>query len=96
MTLHGAKGLEFPAVILCGVKKGVIPLENGKQPVDLEEERRLFYVGMTRAKEELVLVTSSEPSPFLSEIPEEDLIREHAKKQGRGDGGVQLSLFDFI
>lgn len=96
MTLHGAKGLEFPAVILCGVKKGVIPLENGKQPVDLEEERRLFYVGMTRAKEELVLVTSSEPSLFLSEIPEEDLIREHAKKQGRGDGGVQLSLFDFI
>lgn len=95
MTLHGAKGLEFPAVILCGVRKGLIPLENGGQTDDLEEERRLFYVGMTRAKEELVLVTSSEPSSFLQEIPEEDLVRERAEKQ-RKSGGEQLSLFDFM
>ena len=47
MTFHGAKGLEFPVVFLCGVKEGVLPMESA----DPEEERRLFYVGMTRAKE---------------------------------------------
>ena len=50
MTLHGAKGLEFPAVILAGVKQGALPLESSARPADLEEERRLFYVGMTRAQ----------------------------------------------
>ena len=50
MTLHAAKGLEFPVVFLCGVRRGVLPLESERHPVDGGEERRLFYVGMTRAK----------------------------------------------
>lgn len=64
MTLHGSKGLEFPIVFLCGVNQGLVPLLNGHS-ADKEEERRLFYVGMTRAKEELVLISSGEPSEFL-------------------------------
>ena len=70
-TLHGAKGLEFPAVFLCGVKAGSIPLQGVRSTVDLDEERRLFYVGLTRAQEELILLTSrAEPSPFLDDMPE--------------------------
>ena len=69
MTLHGSKGLEFPAVFLCGVNQGSIPLESAAHPGDPQEERRLFYVGMTRAKEELFLITSKQPSPFLQDIP---------------------------
>ena len=53
MTLHGSKGLEFPVVFLSGVKKGSIPLESISHPADIPEERRLFYVGITRAKEKL-------------------------------------------
>ena len=107
MTLHGSKGLEFPAVILYGVRKNSIPLEyfknrksgSGREEGDpeagLQEERRLFYVGMTRAKEELVLLTSGEPSVFLSELPEEALLRETVR--GPGETGMkQLSLFDFM
>lgn len=48
MTLHASKGLEFPAVLLAGLKAGSLPLETKGRPADLEEERRLFYVGMTR------------------------------------------------
>lgn len=92
MTLHGAKGLEFPVVFLSGVKKGSIPLESPRHPVDMEEERRLFYVGMTRAKEELVLMTSQEPSAFLNSIPGQLLQREKdgAKRQ---PAMKQLSFF---
>lgn len=107
MTLHGSKGLEFPAVILYGVRKNSIPLEyfknrkpgsgmeEGDPGAGLQEERRLFYVGMTRAREELVLLTSGEPSTFLSELPEEALLRETVR--GPGETGMkQLSLFDFM
>lgn len=96
MTLHGAKGLEFPVVLLCGLKKGLLPLETGAGQTDVAEERRLFYVGMTRAKEELVLLTSQEPSGFLDELPGEDLSREEAFVRKQEDQGVQLSLFDFM
>ena len=83
MTLHAAKGLEFPAVFLCGMEEGLFPhqrsLENHAQ---LEEERRLCYVGMTRAKQRLYLTSAesrrlhrqdSYPSPsrFLREVPAE-------------------------
>ena len=52
MTLHGSKGLEFPVVFICGADRGMIPFESEKHPADRDEERRLFYVGVTRAKEE--------------------------------------------
>ncbi len=93
MTLHGSKGLEFPVVFLCGVKKEKIPLESAGRPADLAEERRLFYVGMTRAKEELLLLTSPEPSVFLSDIPQDCLRTEAAAKRRPAPDGVQLSLF---
>jgi superfamily I DNA/RNA helicase len=80
MTLHMAKGLEFPVVFITGCEDGLIPCRIMKHEVDLEEERRLYYVGMTRAKDELFLLHSRRrflygqklspaPSPFLAEIP---------------------------
>ncbi|MEW6675809.1 MAG: UvrD-helicase domain-containing protein [Nitrospirota bacterium] len=81
MTLHTAKGLEFRTVFIAGVEDGLIPY-TFKDDVDIEEERRLFYVGMTRAKEELFLLCARNrflygrslnlpTSSFLKEIPEE-------------------------
>jgi DNA helicase-2/ATP-dependent DNA helicase PcrA len=94
MTLHSAKGLEFDAVFLAGLEEGVLP--HGRSldtPGEVEEERRLFYVGMTRAKQSLVLtraiyrrsygedrLRASLPSRFLSEIPR-DLIEAAAGSQ---------------
>ena len=75
-TLHGAKGLEFPVVFLCGANEDLLPLSVGGK-TDREEERRLFYVGITRAEEELVITTSGRPSPFLAELPEQ-VVREKA------------------
>jgi ATP-dependent DNA helicase UvrD/PcrA len=85
MTLHSAKGLEFDAVFLAGLEEGVLP--HGRSidtPGEVEEERRLFYVGMTRAKKSLVLsraiyrrsygedrLRASRPSRFLAEVPRE-------------------------
>jgi uncharacterized protein (TIGR00375 family) len=80
-TLHGAKGLEFPVVFLCGVSDGLIPFKDRFGNCSLEEERRLFYVGMTRAKDELVLLTLQNPSPFLTELPVKFLERKAARHQ---------------
>lgn len=96
MTLHGSKGLEFPTVFLCGVKKGLVPLELAGRETDLEEERRLFYVGMTRAKEDLILVTSGESSPFLDELPTDMIRTEKADRRKYAPVGKQMSLFDFM
>lgn len=94
MTFHASKGLEFPVVFLYGLKQGLMPLKSGSGPVDWEEERRLLYVAMTRAKEELILTTSEEPSPFLSDIPDGAFKPEQARLPG--DACKQLSLFDFM
>ena len=88
MTIHGAKGLEFPAVFVAGVKAGVLPLESQGRPADVEEERRLLYVGMTRAREELILTTAPEVSPFLKDLP---VVREEAIRRERP--AQQISLF---
>ena len=94
MTLHGSKGLEFPAVFIYGADQGSIPLESEKHPTDREEERRLFYVGMTRAKEELILTTSGEKSEFLKALPEGLIETENAEKTRRGESWHQMSLFE--
>ncbi len=84
MTLHSAKGLEFPVVFLTGMEEGVFPHSRSmNDPDELEEERRLCYVGLTRARERLFLSYAlhrrlhgyglGEPSRFLLEIPEEAL-----------------------
>ena len=78
MTLHAAKGTEFPAVIILGLEDGTFPIRRPDQPLsELEEERRLFYVGMTRAQERLYLTSvvrrksdfERGSSMFLREIP---------------------------
>lgn len=83
MTLHTAKGLEFPLVFICGLEEGMFPSQqSGDDPTRLEEERRLCYVGMTRAMQKLYLCHAesrrlygqeqyNKPSRFLREIPAE-------------------------
>lgn len=94
MTLHAAKGLEFPVTFICGVNDGLIPLRNSSAACDLDEERRLFYVGMTRARDELILLTSRSPSPFLADIPSGQLLREDAFAQKQAPQYTQDGLFD--
>jgi DNA helicase-2/ATP-dependent DNA helicase PcrA len=86
MTIHAAKGLEFPVVFIAGAEEGIMPhtrsMEEGgdDQSGPLEEERRLFYVAITRAREKLYItsckrrrrlrdIVECAPSPFLAEIP---------------------------
>jgi len=79
LTLHAAKGLEFEAVFITGLEEGLLPHSRSMdEPAALEEERRLFYVGMTRAKDLLFLTYAFRryeeirtPSRFLREIPKE-------------------------
>ena len=100
MTLHTAKGLEFPAVFLIGMEDGVFPhLRSLGEPEELEEERRLAYVGITRAKERLYLTNAwcrtlwgstqyNPPSRFLKEIPETlTVIAEGGRTKPRSEGG---------
>ena len=81
MTLHNAKGLEFRAVFMIGMEEGIFPHSRSIEENTLEEERRLCYVGMTRAKERLTLTHAMRrnlygrsdanlPSRFLDELPE--------------------------
>ena len=89
-TLHAAKGLEWPVVFLCGAGEGRIPLERHGIEADQAEERRLLYVGMTRARDELVLTTGGTPSRFLEGLP---LQKEEARPASHRPQGVQMSLF---
>lgn len=93
MTLHGSKGLEFPVVFLCGVNDKSIPLQSSHRPSDVEEERRLFYVGMTRAQDCLYLMTSPAPSIFLRDIPKGSLLEQNALPPNPPKV-KQFSLFD--
>lgn len=92
MTLHCAKGLEFPVVFIIGVEEGLLPhYRRGEEIEDMEEERRLFYVGITRAKERLFLSRAERrstfgigranlPSRFLQELPME-LLRFEGREE---------------
>ena len=98
MTLHAAKGLEFPLVFLCGLEEGLFPHSRTfLHPDDIEEERRLCYVGMTRAMDSLIvtravyrrrygtdLPEASIPSRFLDEIPPQLLEELGTSSRGRG------------
>ena len=87
ITLHNTKGLEFDRVIITGLEEGIFPHDSSSStPEDLEEERRLFYVGITRARERLLMTwclnrrifgrtTGMSPSRFLDEIPAEAVTR---------------------
>jgi superfamily I DNA/RNA helicase len=109
LTLHAAKGLEFPVVFITGCENGLIPLERESRQIDSAEERRLFYVGMTRAKSRLYLVLAklrllygktfeTAPSPYLADIKEElktyDKTRR-LKKTEKKPESEQVSLFDW-
>ena len=114
MTLHSAKGLEFPKVYLVGMEDGLFPSMmsiNSDDRTDLEEERRLCYVGITRAKKELVLTSARQrmvngetryckPSRFLEEVPEGLLDEERLEPVlgsygSRGHGAGQANASGF-
>jgi DNA helicase II / ATP-dependent DNA helicase PcrA len=107
LTLHAAKGLEFPVVFLVGCEDGLLPLRFGPEPSPTEtaEERRLFFVGMTRARSHLFLsharrrawrgsVREAEPSPFLADLQAAlvDHAQAPARRRPRPPAGDQLSL----
>ncbi|HIU34153.1 MAG TPA: UvrD-helicase domain-containing protein [Candidatus Pullichristensenella excrementigallinarum] len=92
MTLHAAKGLEFPVVFLAGMSRGQLPLEREGTETDLLEERRLLFVGMTRAREELILTAGEQWSSFEKELPRE-IARTRISTRSKGECGKQLSMF---
>ena len=106
MTLHAAKGLEFPVVFIVGCEDNLLPLDLMGMKGDPQEERRLFYVGMTRAKEHLYLTHAKRrqlfgqtlmqnPSPYLADIAEELKAYEAAKRNApkKDPDAAQMKLF---
>jgi DNA helicase II / ATP-dependent DNA helicase PcrA len=104
MTLHNAKGLEYRAVFLVGMEDGVFPHARSLEEQGLEEERRLAYVGLTRAQERLTLVHAAtrslwgsrdyrRPSRFLEELPQDEVQRERLRPTSwSGYGAPRQSL----
>jgi len=106
MSLHAAKGLEFPVVFIIGCEDNLLPLDLMGMKGDPPEERRLFYVGMTRAKEHLYLTHAKRrqlfgqtllqnPSPYLADIAEELKAYEAAKRNipQKDPDALQMKLF---
>jgi len=97
LTLHAAKGLEFPVVFIVGLDEGILPHQRSfDDPESMHEERRLFYVGMTRAKDRLYLLRAfrrsiygdssvGDASRFLDDIPEKLLTGNVARKQAKAE-----------
>lgn len=106
MTAHAAKGLEFPVVFITGCEKDYMPFKRSeKDEPDTDEERRLFYVAMTRAKERLFLTRAKkrtvygkslqrEMSPFVEDIEKRLITLEKSQfKKSKKENQVQLGLF---
>ena len=105
MTLHASKGLEFKCVFIAGLEDEILPFYTAKTQEEIEEEKRLLYVGMTRAQELLFLSHAIKrkwrggfknlpTSLFLVKINDELLkLSEYDKKQQEKDKSQQLSLF---
>ena len=97
MTLHAAKGLEFPVVFIVGLEQGLLPHSRANENAsELEEERRLLFVGITRARRELYLSRcrvrafrgqqqATIPSRFLAELPEEPMVVRDLSGVGYSD-----------
>lgn len=104
MTLHSSKGLEFPFVYIIGCEENIIPHKNSIDSGNIDEERRLFYVGITRAKKNLVLSYSNTRaeqkdinySRFIDELPEEDLSFETTKKPKKASKEDILKKFALL
>ena len=106
MILHASKGLEFPYVFMVGMEEGLLPHQTSIDEDNVEEERRLAYVGITRARQQLVFsyakerrqygeLVQPEPSRFMFELPQDDLIWEDKKvktskeeRQKKGEKGI--------
>ena len=107
MTMHSAKGLEFPVVFLPGMEEGLFPgMQAIYNPSEVEEERRLAYVAITRAREELYLTNAesrmifgstsrNKPSRFLSEVPEELVVRTRSRSWKKPEPGTELPTSSF-
>ncbi|OPY71578.1 MAG: ATP-dependent DNA helicase PcrA [Syntrophorhabdus sp. PtaU1.Bin002] len=105
MTIHMTKGLEFDVVFVTGAEDGLIPYRRPGESGDVEEERRLLYVAMTRAKKELFLIHARRrsmfgkrehrsPSPFLREIEDEFTETQVVPDRGtRRTANKQMKLF---
>ena len=102
MTLHNAKGLEFGAVFMIGMEEGIFPHLRSIEEQGIEEERRLAYVGMTRAKERLTLTHATNrslwgrrahnlPSRFVDEVPSSEVARERLRPASWSNYGVQAA-----
>ena len=107
MTVHSAKGLEFPHVIIIGLDQDIFPHMGPSRDQDIEEERRLFYVGMTRAMQSLTLLTTDtrmrfgsrshqRPSLFLGELPPDDIdvLDDGGGDRGTEDSGIEYEMED--
>jgi DNA helicase-2/ATP-dependent DNA helicase PcrA len=101
MTIHNAKGLEYRAVFMLGMEEGIFPHSRSIEEAEVEEERRLCYVGMTRAKERLTMLHASRrslygrsdanlPSRFLDELPEEGVDRERLRPASWSNYGARV------
>jgi ATP-dependent DNA helicase UvrD/PcrA len=105
LTIHAAKGLEFPVVFIAGCENGYIPfIRKSSDTIDIDEERRLFYVAMTRAKDQLFFTRAKtriifgkmenrQQSPFVADIKEWLLEKATLQPKKKKKSQIQLTLF---